>query len=259
MSKEPEAPGWAFITGANSGIGKAFAQLFARDQVNLILVGRNAKALEQVSTEIIAKYDVQVKILSVNISDEEQLQAAYDKAAGLNVSYLVNSAGFGDRSDLIEAEWDKLHEMIKVNIIALTKLSQLFAQKMSVQKKGHIVNIASIAGLIPGPGMAVYYASKAYVISLGQALSKELENQNVSVTTLCPGATKTNFAHVANAENSPIFKRNLPSASIVAEFGYQAMKDKKVIAIWGRKNRFMAKIVSLLPRKTILKYVQKSQ
>ncbi len=175
----------------------------------------------------------------------------------LTVRYLVNNAGFGDNSDVKDAELGRLQGMIRLNVEALVSLSKLFGSDMVRRGQGNIVNIASTAGFVPGPGMAVYYATKAFVLSFSQALASEFKDCGVAVTTVCPGATKSGFATAAKAEGTRLFAQRLPSSEAVAEFSYRAMKAGKLVAVWGLSNRLAVRFISLLPRRAVTAAIRK--
>lgn len=253
---------YALITGASSGIGEQLAYCFARDDTPLILVARNTKELERVKRAALEEADVNIKIYAADLSLPGAAQELHDwtHSQNLPVRYLVNNAGFGDYAKLVEAETGRLEAMIDLNIKSLVILSKLYGFDMSHSRHGNIVNIASIAGFVPGPGMATYYATKAFVLSFSQALAAELESRNVLVTAVCPAATASKFALAAHAENTPLFKsRKLPSSKEVAKFTYLAMKKGKLVAIWGFNNRVMARLVSLAPRRKLLDAVGRRQ
>lgn len=250
---------YALITGASGGIGEQIAHEFAKDSISLILVARNKEQLERVKAEIIAKYDVEVLVYSADLSKTDQVHGLHQWTVkeGLTVRYLVNNAGFGDRAPTIAADTDRLEGMVRLNIEALVVLSRLFGADMAASKGGNIVNIASVAGFFPGPGMAVYFATKAFVLSFSQALHAELEASGVLVTTVCPGATRSGFAQAAHAEGNSIFSGKLPSAQEVGIFAYQAMKTGKYMAVWSWKNQILTHVIGLLPRKLVVNAVRR--
>lgn len=252
---------YALITGASGGIGEALAHLFAEDGVSLVLVARNAEQLERVRSEIVAAHDVVVIVGSYDLSEPTAVQQLYDwtQSQKITIRYLINNAGFGDRANVRDAELERLQSMVHLNIESLVTLSKLYGSDMANRKQGTIVNIASIAGFFPGPGMAVYYASKAFVLSFSQALAVELELHGVQVSAVCPGATKTGFAAAANAEKARIFSGTLPTAAQVAVFTYKAMKKGQLVAVWGRGNRLIIRVISLLPRRWLARTVRRIQ
>lgn len=253
--------GYALITGASGGIGRDLADCFAADGIPLILVARSEEKLKIARTEISERYAVDVRTHNLDLSKAGSPEKLYEwvSAEKLVVRYLINNAGFGDKAEVIDAELGRLQQMVGLNVEAPVVLSKLFGTDMAARKQGNIVNIASVAGLVPGPGMAVYYATKAFVLSFSQALAEELAADGVIVTAVCPGATKTGFAAAAGAGSSRLFSGRLPTAKKVAAFSYRAMQAGKLVAIWGAKNRIMSRIIGLLPRRRVLSVVRKLQ
>lgn len=253
--------GYVLITGASSGIGEQLAHCFAHDGIPLVLVARRRGELERFKRELVGKAAVDVRVYVADLTKAGSAQALYawTRHQKLPIRYLVNNAGFGDSALVIDAQMERLEDMVSLNIQALVTLSKLYGTDMSQSGQGNIVNIASVAGLLPGPGMAVYYATKAFVISFSQALASELKPAGVIVTTICPAATASNFAQAAQAEDNRIFKGNLPSSEVVAKFAYTAMKKGSLVAIWGISNRVMARMISIAPRRAILAAVKNIQ
>lgn len=252
---------YAVITGASSGIGREFAQLFAKDNVHLVLVARDEVALGQLAQELRTTYGVKALVHAADLSDISMAEGLYDfvKQKQLSVQYLINSAGFGDYDSVIEADWDKLQAMINLNITTLTYLSKVFAKDMQQQGSGRIVNLASIAAFLPGPNMAVYYATKAYVLRFSEALASELRSSGVTVTALCPGPTASQFATAAGAEKSEAFSGKLPTAHAVAAYGYRAMQAGKPVAIHSLKNRLLILLIRFAPRRLLIAAVRRAQ
>ena len=240
---------YALITGASGGIGYDLAKMAGADGRNLILVARSAKKLNALAVELRKNNDTEVVTIAVDLSDEKGVNKLLDEIASQNlkVEILVNNAGFGDFGDFSKADLSKNMEMIRLNIGALTQLTHAIMQQMLGSGKGRIMNVASTAAFLPGPGMAVYYASKAYVLSFSEALARELKGSGVTVTTLCPGPTDTSFATAAGLGKS-LMHRMLPPATSaeVAKAGYKAMMKGKTIEIPG----FMNKLTALTPRFT---------
>ena len=252
---------WAVITGASSGIGREFARLFAQNGVNVVLAARDEAALGQLAEELRAQHGVEALVYAGDLSDLTIAEGLYDFTCGkrLNVQFLVNNAGFGDYGLFSETEWKKELAMINLNITALTYLSKLFAVDMKQSGAGKIVNLASTAAFVPGPRMAVYYATKAYVLSLSQAVNSELRGSGVTVTALCPGPTASGFARSAHAENGALFRGRLPTAAQVAAYGYQAMLAGKPVAIHGRKNRLLIFLTRFTPRQLLTAAINRAQ
>ena len=246
----------ALITGASRGIGAALARLFAADGIHLILTARNKADLKQQQKELENKYKIQVTIYAYDLTHSAEVQALFDaiKSAGQTVHYLVNNAGFGDYGYFDQSDWQKQADMIELNNKALTHLCHLFVNDWGNKIKGKILNISSTGAFQPGAGMSVYFASKAYVSSFSQALHYELKPKGVSVTTLYPGPTQSEFARVAEVDlASNLFRQNrLPTAQEVARLGYRAMMKGKMNAIHGFGNRLLVLATRLFPRKMIV-------
>jgi hypothetical protein len=244
----------ALITGASGGIGYEFAKLLARDCRTLVLVARSRDRLQAVKKELESAHPVSVRVMDKDLSlpgaaDEIYLELG---KARIDVDILVNNAGFGGYGAFSGTNWKNEAEMIGVNITALTHLTKLFVKDMIVRKSGKIVNVASTAAFQPGPFMAVYYASKAYVLSFSEAIANELKGTGVTVTALCPGPTDTGFAAAADVEQSRLFRlRRAASAAEVARYGYNAMRKGKTVAVHGLLNKIMAFSVRLSPRKLL--------
>jgi len=186
---------FALITGASSGIGYELSKLFAQDGIHLVLVARQHTLLSQLADQLRDKYKVDVIVIVKDLSSIEEVKSLYQEIQqlNLNIEYLVNSAGLGDYGLFIKTDWEKELNMLNINITALTYLTKVFAQDMVKQGKGKILNLGSIASFFPGPLMAVYYSTKAYVLRLGLAVAEELRSTGVTITTLCPGLLKVSF------------------------------------------------------------------
>ena len=252
----------ALITGASNGIGLEFAKVFAANKNDLVLVARSEEKLNQLATELSNNFGITIKVIVADLSKMEQVHQVYNtcKTANIKIDYLVNNAGFGTYGFFVENDWKKTEEMIDLNIKSLTLLSRLFGADMVANKAGRILNVASTAAFQPGPTMAVYFATKSYVLFLSEAMSNELKGTGVTVTCLCPGATESGFMAAASLEDSALFKnRKLPSSAEVALFGYKAMMKGKMTVIHGLMNYIVANSVRLAPRSWILPIVRKIQ
>lgn len=252
----------ALITGASSGIGLEFAKVFAENGNNLVLVARSGDKLNKLAEELRAAKNVQVKVITADLSKMNEVQAVYDtcKAENIVVDYLVNNAGFGDFGFFINSDWKKTEQMIDLNIKSLTLLNRLFAPDMVSRKSGRILNVASTAAFQPGPTMAVYYATKSYVLFLSEAMSNELKGTGVTVTCLCPGATESGFQSAAAMEESALVKgKKLPTSAEVAKFGYKAMMKGRLTVIHGFMNYLLANSIRFAPRAWVLPIVRKIQ
>lgn len=249
----------ALITGASSGIGLELARLFARDKHRVVLVARSAKALQQLQQELEQQHGVEAVVLPLDLSQPNAAQQVYDdmQARGLKVDFLVNNAGFGDFGFFADTSWEKQEQMIDLNIKALTHLTKLFLPAMISQGRGRILQLASTASFQPGPLMAVYYATKAYVLSFSEAIANELQGTGVTVTALCPGPTTSGFQDAAALNDSKLVKgKKLPTSAEVAAYGYQAMLRGQTVAVHGTINWLMAQSVRFTPRKMVTALVR---
>jgi short-subunit dehydrogenase len=246
----------ALITGASNGIGLELARIHASKGDNLVLVARSADKLQALKAELEQQYGINVYTMSKDLSHPNSAEEVYFelKLQNIHIEYLINNAGFGDFGMFTETHWEKEHRMIDLNITTLTLFTKLFAKDMVHRKHGKIMNVASTAAFQSGPTMAVYFATKAYVLSFSEAVDNEVRPFGVSVTTLCPGATESGFQSAAAMEESKLVKgRNLPSSREVAEYGYKAMMKGKTVAIHGWLNALMANSVRFMPRSVVVK------
>jgi len=252
----------ALVTGASSGIGLEFARVMAKAGINLVLVARSSDKLKTIAENLKQQYGIDVQSICADLSRHEDVEQVYNslEQQKLQVDYLVNNAGFGDFGYFHEADWNKLEQMINLNISALTRLSYLFVRDMVSRGHGRILNVASTAAFQPGPTMAVYYATKSYVLSLSEAMANELEKTGVTVTCLCPGPTESGFQEKAALSESKLVKgKKLPSAVEVAEFGFDAMMKGKITVIPGLMNAVSAQAYRFLPRNWLLRLVRSVQ
>lgn len=241
------------ITGASGGIGYELAKLFARDHHNLVLVARSGDKLTQVASELQA-HGISIKIVPLDLAEAPAPKFLFDQLQreGIPVDILINNAGFGAFGDFAHMSDQHILGQINLNILALTQLTKLFLPPMLDRRSGRIMNVASTAGFQPGPLMAVYYATKAYVISFSEAIANELHDSGVTVTCFCPGATHTGFAKRAGNDKSRLFKQlGAMSAQKVALDGYRAVMAGRTLAISGLQNWFVAQSTRLGPRKMV--------
>lgn len=257
---------YALITGASSGIGSDLARVFAREGHSLVLTARSQVRLDALAGEIRGSSKVEVVVVPADLSQPgaaERLAALLgDK--NIEVGTLVNNAGFGLWGPFLELDANSQSEMIRLNIAALTELTRLLAPAMVKRGKGKILNVASTAAFQPGPFMAVYFATKAYVLSFSVALREELKGTGVSVTCLCPGSTATRFAEVSSMDESKYFKLLKPMSSMeVAEIGYRALQHGEDYRVAGWINRlqvFLTRFASVrLAAKLAKKIMGKSK
>lgn len=250
---ERASSGTALITGASSGIGYEFALLFAREGYDLVLVARNRSALTALAARCEQEYGVHVEIcvkdLSVQAAPEELFEELNRRKVAVDV--LVNDAGFAMQGPFVKDDIAPLLDMLQVNIVALTHLTRLFLPGMIERGAGRILNMASIGSFMPGPLMAAYFASKAFVLSLSEALANELHGTGVTVTALCPGPTRTKFAHRARLTGCKAFRGSLMEPADVAQEGFVALMKGKQVLITGRKFRWQMFPTPLIPRRLL--------
>jgi short-subunit dehydrogenase len=252
----------ALITGASSGIGLELAKVHASKGDNLVLVARNKAKLDELKRELEAQFKVKVHTIGKDLSQVDAAADVYQETIqnNIQIDYLINNAGFGDFGMFAETSWEKEAQMIQLNITTLTQFTKLYLQDMLKRKSGKIMNVASTAAFQSGPTMAVYYATKAYVLHFSEAVDNEVRDKGVTVTTLCPGPTESGFQEAAALEDSALFKgKKLPGSKAVAEYAYKAMMKGKTIAIHGFMNRVLANSVRFMPRKLVVKITRKMQ
>ena len=251
----------ALITGASSGIGLDLASLFAADHWNVVLVARSEAKLREIAAGLARQNGIEARALCADLSDPGAPQSITDRLSehGVRVDALVNNAGFGLSGPFVATDLDKELEMIQVNVVALTELTKLLLPGMVARRSGRILNLASTAAFQPGPLMAVYYATKAYVLSFSEAIADELRDSGVTVTALCPGPTETGFSSRAGSEQSRLFKGPTMDARRVAEIGYAALMAGKPVVIPGLRNRILAFSVRLAPRRVVTQIARRMQ
>ena len=250
------------ITGASSGIGYELAKIFAQNQYNLVLVARKESKLNELKKELETKYNNKVWTLGKDLSKPEAVKEVFEwtKGQGIDINELVNNAGFGDFGRFDEAKWQKQQEMLQLNINALTELTHLYLPDMVAKKYGKIMNVASTAAFQPGPLMAVYYATKAYVLHFSEGIANELQGTGVSVTALCPGITASGFQAAAAMEGSKLVKnKKMPTSYEVALYGYKEMQKGTAVAIHGVMNYLLANSVRFTPRSWVRSIVRGMQ
>jgi len=241
------------ITGASSGIGKELAIVYAANLYNLILVARSKNKLDDLKQELEKTNKIEVTNISLDLSNQDSAEELYGivKEKKLQVDILINNAGFGLNGEFTEIDINSQTEMINLNMLTLTKLSNLFAKEMTVQNFGKIVNIASTAAFQPITNFAVYAATKAYVLSFSEAIAVELKSKNISITAICPGATESNFMDSAGVKK--ISMLSIASSKQVAEFTYRAVNKEKIVAIHGFLNRLIVVAIRFTPRSIVRK------
>ncbi len=226
------------ITGATGGLGKAFAKIYAKNKNNLLLVATNEEKLNALKGELEQEFGVTADYVKADLSEKTECEKvfAFAKEKGYFVNNLVNNAGFGDRCDFKDMEIDLQLKMVAVNCSALLYFSRVFISDMLKNNEGHIINVGSIAGFVPGPYMCTYHATKAFVLNLGESIAHEVRKTKVKVLTLCPGPFVSGF--VGKAGNDYTFQKIKPvPAEKVAEFAYKKSLKGKRVAVYGFKNK----------------------
>lgn len=249
------------ITGASSGIGLELAKVFASEGYRLVLVARNGAKLEEIKKNLIHDHSVFVEVIAKDLSLPESPRQIFDELEqrSIPVDVLVNNAGIGTFGSFAQLPLASQQELLRLNILSLTEMTHLFLKPMIERKMGKILNVASIAAFQPGPLMAAYYASKAYVLSFSEALRNELSKSGVSVTTLCPGPTETGFQKRAGMSQSKLFKRHVMTAGEVAQIGYRGLLKNKAVVIPGLQNKLMAFSTRFASRSLAASVVRKVQ
>lgn len=250
----------ALITGASGGIGAEFARIHAEKGGDMVLVARSEDKLNALAKELEAKHGVKVVVLAEDLAKPGAVTRIFDftQAQNMQVEVLINNAGFGGHGKFVERDIEADKAMIQVNITALTELTHAYLTGMVERRSGKVLNVSSTASFVPGPLQAVYYATKAFVTSFSQAIAEEVEEHNVSVTALCPGAVDTGFVKAGDLDNVDVWK-NAKSARSVAEVGYRDMMGKELLSFNEGMLKFMANwVFPLLPRKQLLKASRKS-
>jgi short-subunit dehydrogenase len=246
----------ALVTGASTGIGFEFAKLLAADGYNLVLIARDERKLREVAASLSTKFNISVKIypkdLSVTGDIENLVRQIREDAETIEV--LVNNAGFGLAGAFVETDLAREVEMIQLNVVSLVIFTKLLAKEMAQRKGGKILNVASTAAFQPGPLMAIYYATKAFVLSFSEALAEELKESGVTVTALCPGPTATQFSKRAELEKSRLFKGGIVPVLdpvTVAKIGYEGLIKGQRVVIPGLINKIGVLSVRVTPRRLV--------
>lgn len=250
------------ITGASSGIGFELSKIFAEKQYNLVLVARREQKLQEIQTNLETVYPVKVTIIALDLTKPDAPQMLFDTLARqqIQIDILVNNAGFGDYGFFVESIWEKMQQMIQLNIMAVTHLSRLFLPGMIQRGYGKILNLGSTAAFQPGPLMAVYFATKAYILSFTEAIANELQDTGVTATVLCPGPTESEFQVTANQQASGLIKgKKLATAPEVAQLGYQTLIQGKTVVVHGLSNKLLIFVNRFVPRNLITQSVRKVQ
>lgn len=224
----------ALITGAAGGIGKEFSRIHAANGGNIVAIDINAEGIQLLKDELESEYGIEVYVITKNLTDIHAPKEIYDELSqkGIQVDYLINNAGFGGVGNFHERPWEKDLAMIQVDVLALTGLIKFFLPDFVKRNEGKILNVSSTVSLIPGPGQAVYFASKAFVTSLTRSIYGELHDTNVTITALLPGPTETGFGAHSGMEKTAIYDKTA-SPNEVAKDGYEAMLKGELEIISG--------------------------
>ncbi len=257
-----EKTNWAIVTGASSGIGKEFAHILASHQVNLVIAARNENALVSLADELTSKYKIKILIFPGDLSQQSKVieLVKFVRDHKIKPDYLINNAGFGDYGYFVDSHWSKEEKMIDLNIKTLTYLTKVYAIEMKERGSGKILNVASGAAFQPGPLMAIYFATKAYVLHFSEAIAEELSGTGVTLTALCPGPTESNFWIAAGKKSGiSMVPGRMPTSRTVAQYGYDAMMQGRRVAVQGFNNRLMANLVQIIPRSLVTRIIKQGQ
>lgn len=257
MTSATGLKGWTLITGASEGLGREFAILAAAEGRDLILAARRADRMEKLAEQLRARHKISVEVIPTDLTDIEAVELLWRRASSRRrVDILVNNAGLGANGPFASDDFHQEDATIRVNILALTLLMKRAVPHMQAAGGGRILNVASVAAFMPGPNMAVYHATKAYVLSLSEAVAEELRATPVTVTAFCPGATATGFAKVAGMEKVRLFRSTgVASAKSVARAGWRAARRGKRVSVPGLKNRLLAQLPRVSPRFLVTRFV----
>ena len=254
---------WALITGASSGIGLELARIHAAAGGHLAIAARRESKLAELKEELEGRHGVKVMTFACDLSRPGAATQLYEdiKAAGIKVDYLINNAGFGGHGKFHERDWEADAQMINLNILALAELTRRFLPDFVARNSGRILNVSSTAGEVPGPLQAVYYASKAFVTSFSNAFAEELSDTNITVTSLKPGYTETEFADAAHLRSTRLVSGGGATAASVAQDGYDAMLAGQLnrISGMGLSQRIQLAMAPMAPRKMLLKQIRQLQ
>jgi uncharacterized protein len=240
----------AIVTGASGGLGLEFAKLLAGDGYDLVLVARSADRLDALANELRSQHHVNVEVIALDLGVPEAAARVVERVPSCDI--LVNNAGFASNGLFDTIPPARVREELLLDVVTLTELTRSYLPAMRERRSGRILNVASTAGFLPGPFMAVYYASKAYVLSFSQALAEELRGSGVTVTALAPGATATGFADRADVAKTLLFRLPTADAVTVATAGYRGMMAGKDLVIPGFPNQLLALLIRFTPRRLLL-------
>ena len=249
------------ITGASSGIGWELAKLFAASGSSLILVARNESKLNELKQQLVHQHSTHTDVIVMDLAEVDAAGKLCDEIyrRKLRVDVLVNNAGFGELGSFAKIPIERQVDMIRLNVVTVAHLTRLLLPEMLKHDQGGILNVASVAAFLPGPNMAVYYATKAFVLSFSDALHEELIETNLKVTCLCPGPTETGFAAESGMDSTSLFEASAMDAKEVAKIGFQSFRNNRSVVVTGFKNKLLTFFTRLLPRSAVRKMVKQLQ
>lgn len=252
---------YALVTGATSGIGKEIAKLLANDQYNLIIVGRKQNELNDVANELKLGNNIEIKTLEKDLFNRTAVFEVYDEinAQGIQPDILVNDAAQGQYGLFVDNDINRELDIIQLNISAVVILTKLFLKDMVARGAGKILNVASIAGKVPGPYQAVYHGTKAFVHSFSQSIRSELQDTGVTITSLLPGPTDTDFFNKADMQDSKIVQQDMSDPADVAKDGYDALMAGDDMVISGFKNKVQVAMSNITPDSMVAEMMKKQQ
>ncbi|MEX0999954.1 MAG: SDR family oxidoreductase [Thermodesulfobacteriota bacterium] len=247
------------ITGASSGLGMELAKLFAADGSDLVLVARREERLIELADELKSEHGIEVHVLPKDLSKKSAPKEIFNhlNKEKIEIDVVVNNAGFGNKGHIADLDTDLQLDMIQVNLVALTHLTRLFITGIIERGYGGILNVGSLAGFQPGPNLAVYYATKAYVLSFTEALAEEISNPNIKISCLAPGPVKTEFGEKSDLEDSLLFKVSLMEMAPVVKAGYEGFRKGQTIIIPGLKQQIVPFLNRFTPRLLVRKIAKK--
>lgn len=242
---------WALVTGASSGLGADFARRLAERGMHTVLVARREQELQKLAAELVETHRVQSIVVKMDLGVADAAQTLFDKltADGIDIDVLVNNAGFGTYGDFVDLTWESQQQMLQLNVVALTQLTRLFVAPMVERDFGYIMHVSSVAAFQSTPTYATYAASKAYVLSFGEAVAYELRNTGVKMTVLCPGAVATEFLQVSGQRLMPAHRLSMMSSDAVTNLGVRAMLRGQPSIVSGIVNKLAAWSMRFIPRR----------
>ena len=243
--------GYCVVTGATGGIGGHLCEEFARHGLDLVLVARNEEALDALAARLRAEHGIACEPLACDLTGEGAARDLHQALTDADIvcDILVNNAGFGDQTEFLDADWERQENMVRLNVVALMHLTYLFGADMRARGHGKILNVSSVAAFVPGPHMATYFATKAFVLSFSEAVREELRGTGVTVTVLCPGTTDTGFWGAANMDARHVFAfMGAQSPEAVARLGYEAVMAGRALALHSLPTKLADLGARLMPR-----------